>query len=706
MTQRNLSLAIDIGGTFTDIVAADGARFIDQEKILSTPEDYSLAIQEGLKQLFARAGIAPSEICLVVHGTTIATNAIIEGRGAKTALLATEGFADVLELRRMRVPELYNFYYEKPSPLVPRRRRYEARERMAADGRVITPLDLDRLRNTLQEVAAQNVDALAICFLHAYANGIHEQRAHEEAQRILGDKVYITSSHRILPEIREYERTSTTVLNAYVAPVVRAYLMRIVEVLTELGVTAPLRIMQSNGGVLGVEAVLRIPATIVESGPAAGVVGGAMITRRLTPSNAITIDMGGTTAKASLIEDGQVIKTSEYEVGSGINVSSQLVKGRGHALRLPVIDVSEIGAGGGSLAKVDATGRLRVGPESAGAAPGPACYGRGGKVATLTDAMVILGYISDVGLAGGTVPVDRRLAELVILEQIAQPLKTDVLAAAHGIYLVAAAVMTRAVKAVTTYRGRDPRDFALVAFGGNGALMAPQIADSLQMKRIIVPPLPGVFSACGLLVAPTEREMARTIFERLTEISEHQLKTWLLDLADTAIQQLLDDGCRRKLITVCYRADLRYAGQAYELTVPIGPSPSGTFSTNKLARAFHDEHERTYGHSAAGEPVVLVSVRVVAQEPAPIAEMPRIALSPESPFSSSRTRQLYFGRDYGHHQTSILGRGALRSAGVLSGPLVVEEYDATTLVPPLWQARVDADLNIVLDRMEGRDGRA
>ncbi len=706
MTSRNLSVAVDIGGTFTDIVVADGAQFLDQEKILSTPDDYSRAIQEGLERLFARARILPSEIGLVVHGTTIATNAIIEGRGATTALLTTEGFADVLELRRMRVPELYNFNYEKPSPLVPRRRRHEARERLSADGAVITPLDMVRLRATLQEVAAQSVDALAICFLHAYANGIHEQRAQEEAERILGDKVYITSSHRILPEIREYERTSTTVLNAYVAPVVRAYLLRIVGVLSELGVTAPLRIMQSNGGVLGVEAVLRIPATIVESGPAAGVVGGAMITRRLTPSNAITIDMGGTTAKASLIENGHVIKTSEYEVGSGINVSSQLVKGRGHALRLPVIDVSEIGAGGGSLARIDTTGRLRVGPESAGAAPGPACYGRGGKVATLTDAMVILGYISDVGIAGGTVPVDRRLAEQVISEQIAQPLKTDVLAAAHGIYLVAAAVMTRAVKAVTTYRGRDPRDFALVAFGGNGALMAPQIAESLQVRRIVVPPLPGVFSACGLLVAPTERELARTIFERLAKISEHQLKSWLTDLADKAIQQLLADGCSRKLITVRYMADLRYAGQAYELTINVTPAPSGAFSLDELARAFHEEHNRTYGHSAAGEPVVLVSVRVVAQEPAPIAEMPRISLRHESAYPSSPTRELYFGRDHGLRQAPVLGRGALRSAGVLSGPLVVEEYDATTLIPPGWRARVDADVNIVLDRMEGQDGSA
>ena len=622
-----------------------------------------------------------------MHGTTIATNAIIEGRGAKTALLTTEGFADVLELRRMRFPELYNFNYEKPQPLVPRRRRYEARERVAADGRVIVPLDKSRLVATLDSIARENVDVLAICFSHSYANGAHELFACEEAQRVLGEKVYVTASHLILPEIREYERTSTTVLNAYVAPVVRAYLMRIVEVLTELGITAPLRVMQSNGGVLGVDAVLRIPATIVESGPAAGVVAGAMITRRLTPPNTITIDMGGTTAKASLIEGGNVVKTSEYEVGSGVNVSSQLVKGRGHALRLPVIDISEIGAGGGSLARVDATGRLTVGPESAGAAPGPVSYGRGGKVATSTDAMMILGYISDVGLAGGTVPVHRLLAEQAIATQIAQPLKADIHEAAHGIYLVAAAVMTRAVKAVTTFRGRDPRDFALVAFGGNGALMAPEIAESLQMKRIVVPPLPGVFSACGLLVAPTEREMVRTIFERLAKISAAQLDGWLADLAADATQHLIKDGCSREMITMRYMADLRYAGQAYELTIGIARNLSGALSIDDIAKAFHDEHNRTYGHSAASEPVVLVSVRVIAQDLAPIAEMPKIALPAAALSESSRTRILYFGRRHGRLPTPILGRAALQSAGVLCGPLVIEEYDATTLVPPGWRAQ-------------------
>ncbi len=706
MTVLSLCVAIDIGGTFTDIVVADGTTFIAQEKILSTPEDYSRAIQEGLVRLFARTRISPATIALVVHGTTIATNAIIEGQGARTALLTTEGFADVLELRRMRVPELYNFYYEKPRPLVPRRRRYEARERLAADGSVILPLDKSRLRVTLEEIAGENIDALAICFLHSYANGAHELFAYEEAQRVLGAKVYVTASHLILPEIREYERTSTTVLNAYVAPVVRAYLLRIVEVLTGLGITAPLRVMQSNGGVLGVEAVLRIPATIVESGPAAGVVGGAMITRRLTPPNAITIDMGGTTAKAALIEDGQVIKTSEYEVGLGINVSSQLVKGRGHALRLPVIDISEIGAGGGSLAKVDATGRLLVGPESAGSAPGPVCYGRGGKVATLTDAMMILGYISDVGLAGGTVPVHRAPAEESITVQIAKPLKTDVVEAAHGIYLVAAAVMTRAVKAVTTFRGRDPRDFALVAFGGNGALMAPEIAESLQMKRIVVPPLPGVFSACGLLVAPTEREMVRTIFERLTEISAHQLKTWFAELASTATQQLIEDGCDCDRITMRYMADLRYGGQAYELTIGILPDSSGMLRIDAVAQSFHDEHYRTYGHSSTSEPVVLVSLRVIAQEPAPIAEMPKIALETTVAPETRGTRSLYFGRHHGYHQTSILGRADLRAAGATPGPLVIEEYDATTLVPPGWLAQIDANLNIVLDRMEDRHGGA
>ena len=698
---RDVRIAIDIGGTFTDIVAARGQQLVAREKLLSTPSDYGQAIEQGLRALFVRAAFRPAEVELVVHGTTIATNAILQGKGARTMLLTTEGFRDVLELRRMRVPDLYDLNYEKPETLIPRRWRYEVRERMGPRGQVLTSLDVPALRSTLERIAAARPEALAICFLHAYANPEHERIAYDEARTWLGTSVYVTASHQLLPEIREYERTSTTVVNAYVAPVVHAYLDSMDDVLSRLGIDAPLRIMQSSGGVLGVDAVLKFPATIVESGPAAGVVGGAALGRGSGPANAITIDMGGTTAKASLIENGRVVKTTEYEVGAGINVSSQLVKGRGHALRLPVIDISEIGAGGGSLARVDASGRLLVGPQSAGAHPGPVCYGLGGGIATLTDALVTLGYIGDAGLAGGTVPIGRDAAEAALREQIAAPMGVELLDAAYGVYLVAAAVMTRAVKAVTSFRGRDPRHCTLVAFGGNGPLIASQIAANLEIDRIIVPPFPGLFSACGLLVAPSECEAVRTVFVRLGNARPDAIAGVLADMIAQTKDQLVADGCATGRIAFRRSADMRYAGQAYELTVPMPDGEHGALDLDALADLFHQEHERTYGHSVRDEPVDLVSLRVAAYEPAPFADLPRPDLSPET---EARQREAYFGPDLGLCGTRVGGRAALVGA-TIEGPLIVEEYDGTTLVPPGWEARLDPAMNIVLDRRPGSTPR-
>ena len=693
---REIRIAIDIGGTFTDIVAARGDRLVAREKLLSTPFDYGRAIEAGLKALFARTALCPAEVGLVVHGTTIATNAILQGKGARTALLTTEGFRDVLELRRMRVPELYNINYEKPATLVPRRWRFEARERMGPHGRVLKPLDVPALRGTLGHIAAARPEALAVCFLHAYANPEHERIACEIAREHLGPSVYVTASHQLLPEIREYERTSTTVVNAYVAPVVRVYLERLNGVLEGLGIQAPLRIMQSSGGMLGVDAVLKFPATIVESGPAAGVVGAAALGRGVSPASAITIDMGGTTAKASLIENGQVVKTTEYEVGAGINVSSQLVKGRGHALRLPVIDISEIGAGGGSLARIDDFGRLLVGPESAGADPGPVCYARGGVTATLTDALVTLGYIGDTGLAGGTVPIRREAAQEALRGQIAAPMNRALMDAAYGVYLVAAAVMTRAVKAVTSFRGRDPRQCALVAFGGNGALIASQIAANLEIDRIIVPPLPGLFSACGLLVAPTECDAVRSVFVRLGSAKPDAIARVLADMTAQTNGQLLADGCAASRIAFRRSADMRYVGQAYELTVPVPDGADGAIDLDALADLFHLEHERTYGHSVRDEPVDLVSLRVAAHEPPAFPDLPRPDLATGAG-AGMRRREAFFGPAFGLCQTHVTDRAAL-AGGIILGPLIVEEYDGTTLVPPGWDACLDPAMNIVLER--------
>ena len=683
-------VGIDIGGTFTDIVVHRPGKIL-RRKVPSSPQDYSLAIGRGLGELLTAEAIVPSQIAAVVHGTTVATNAILENRGARTALATTLGFRDVLELRRIRVPELYNFNYVPPPPLVPRRLRFEVRERIGADGKVRTALDEADAAAVLDRIAASGVEALAIAFLHSYANPEHERRFEAMARARLGAGVFICSSAETLPEIREYERTSTVVINAYIGPVVERYLRSLQRVLRDLGIAAPLHVMQSNGGILSAEAVLKKPAFIVESGPAAGAIGGAALSRRSGGRNLLTIDMGGTTAKASMVENGRLTKTSEYEVGAGINLSSHLVKGRGHALKLPVLDVSEIGAGGGSLAVVDETGLLHVGPQSAGAYPGPVCYGQGGEIPTLTDAMLVLGYINPHHLAGGEVRLRPEPAQQALATRIAAPLGCDTVEAAHGVYRIAAATMTRAVKAVSTFRGRDPRDFSLCAFGGNGPLMAAAIAEALHVREVVVPPLPGVFSAYGLLLARLEQEFSHSLMRRLDAVDRDDLAERFAGLERRARTALIEDGCAAERVAVERFADLRYSGQAYELTVPV--AAGGELTAAALAEAFGAEHERTYGHRATDEPIDLVSLRVTASEHTDGAGFDGAPSAAER--NEAASRSAYFGARIGRLDTAVIGRAEL-AAAPRSGPAIIEEYDATCLVPPGWMASLDPLGNIVL----------
>ncbi|MBA3330782.1 MAG: hydantoinase/oxoprolinase family protein, partial [Actinobacteria bacterium] len=393
-------VGVDIGGTFTDVVLLGPDGTLRTKKVLSTPGDYSRGVVAGILELLGDTGVTPASVTKVVHATTVASNAVLEGKGSSCCLLTTAGFRDVLELRRLRIPVMYELQYEKPRPLVPRRLRYEIPERSGPRGEEWAELDESAVRRAAERARDEGVAAVAISFLHAYANPAHERRAAEIVREVVGHDVYITCSSEILAEIREYERTSTAVVNAYVGPVVRRYIRSLESSLVAAGFTAPIQIMQSSGGLMSAEAAIRKPAHLVESGPAAGVVACAYLARATGIPNLISLDMGGTTAKAAILEDGRPVKTSEYEVGAGINLSSRLVKGGGHAIRLPFIDLSEIGAGGGSLVSVDELGIMHVGPESAGSQPGPACYGQGGDRPTLTDALVVLGYLNPEYLAG------------------------------------------------------------------------------------------------------------------------------------------------------------------------------------------------------------------------------------------------------------------------------------------------------------------
>ncbi len=681
-------IGVDIGGTFTDLVLVGGEGRVRTRKVPSTPDDYGRGIVAGIAELMAAEGLAPEAITGVVHASTIATNAILEGKGARTALVTTKGFRDALEMRRLRIPVLYDVQYEKPAPLVPRHLRFEVTERLGPKGEVRQALDEDSVLAVARALEHQGVEALAVSLIHSYANDAHERRVVELLQQHLPGKVYFCRSSQVLPEIREYERTSTSVVNAYVGPVVEHYLALLRDRLAGIGIKVPLEIMQSNGGVMSAEAAIRKPAAIVESGPAAGVIACARMARLGGHDNVISFDMGGTTAKAAMIENGEPAKTTEYEVGAGINLSSKLVKGGGYPIKLPFIDVSEIGAGGGSIVRVDDGLSLRVGPSSAGAVPGPVCYDQGGTRPTFTDAMVVLGYLNPRAIAGGSVRLAADKAKAAIADTVARPLGLDLHEAAFGVYAIAAATMTRAVKAVTTYRGRDPRDFVLAAFGGNGPVAAVEIARALEIGKVLIPPAPGVFTALGLLFSEAEQEFVRTLFRPAAEFGNDALGEAYDGLKREAAAVLAAEGHASERFQFKLSADLRYAGQAYELTVPVtGAVPS----IEGLVAGFHGEHERTYGHRSDGDPVDLVNLKVSARAAARAMGRDDYAAALGAGADhrpDAAARSAYFGPRLGHLEARIVSRGALAERA-LEGPLIVEEYDATAVVPPGCRAGLD-----------------
>jgi N-methylhydantoinase A len=687
-----LRIGIDIGGTFTDLVAIDAAGNVRVRKIASTPGDYTAGIMAGLAALLDGAAVAE-----VLHASTIASNALIERKGARTALITTAGFRDVLEIRDLRMPRLYDLAWQKPAALVPRRLRFEIVERLRPDGSVAVTLDRASLEAAIARLRAEGVASVAIALIHSYANPAHE-RAVADSVRAALPAVAISESAAILPEIKEYPRTSTAVINAYVQPAVRAYLALLEEKLRAAGIAAPLRILQSNGGLASPGFAASFPAHIVESGPAAGVVGAATLARRLGEERLISFDMGGTTAKAGLIEAGEVLRAEAMEVGGGVLAGARLLVGAGYMLKLPAIDLAEVGAGGGSLCKLDAAGAPQVGPESAGAEPGPVCYGRGGTLPTITDCNLVLGYLDPAGLAGGAIALDRAAAAAAIETMIARPLGLALEPAAHGMLRLAAASMMRAVRAVTVERGRDPRAFSLLAFGGNGPLFAAAMAAELGIARILVPPLPGLFSAFGLLVADTEHHLARSFRALADSIDPDTVAGLLAALAAEARARLAQEDFPPHRQSLAFAALARYAGQSSELAVLL---PNGHALPADFSEAFARAHERTYGFRApAGEAVELTGFSLLARG---VPEEPLLPkrLAPAPP-GAERRRACWFPES-GWQEVRILARGAL-GATKAPGPMIVQEYDATTLVPPGASAMRDDFGNIRITLApEGKD---
>ncbi len=678
-----IRLGVDVGGTFTDLVLSLPGGRLALSKVTTTPHDPGEAIAAGTAALLAEAGIAPAAVQEVVHGTTVASNTILQRVGARTGLLTTHGFRDVLEIGRIRTPGMFDLAWRKPKPLVPRRWRLEARERIGADGGVVLPLQEGSVRDAAAFFLAEGVEAVALCFINSYANPAHELRA-AALLRGAAPGLAVTASCEVLPEIKEYERTSTAVVNAYLLPAMRGYLARLRERLAAIGVTAPVQIMASNGAMIGLALAQERPVFAVASGPAGGVVGAARLGPVIGARDIIVFDMGGTTAKAALVEDGEPATVTEYEFRDGISAPSRFIKGGGYMLKVPAIDIAEVGSGGGSLAKVDAGGLLVVGPESAGGFPGPACYGQGTTRPTVTDANMVLGLLNPQALAGGSLPVDAALSRAAVEQHVARPLGLSLLDAAHGIRLVANLNMARAIRAVTVERGKDPRDLVLMAFGGGGPLHAVDVARLLGMKRVLISPVAGVFSAAGMLAADAAHEFVRPLLVPLAQVRPVAVADALAAMAAEGRAALAMDGYGAADVALRFAADVRYLGQSSQLTVPL---PAG-FDAATLRDAFEALYLTTFSYVAAGEPVELVNLRLTAVGLATTRlDFAGLTLDARAMAGAEGTRAVSFAKGAAPVATRLLPRAALGEAPI-AGPAIIESYDTTIVVPPGCAARL------------------
>jgi N-methylhydantoinase A len=694
--QAGVRVAVDIGGTFTDIVVMSGDGTLHESKVSTTPDDPARAVVAGLGALLEELVVSPAKVEEVLHGTTVGSNTILQRSGAKTGLITTRGFRDVLEIGRIRMPDMFDLTWDKPKPLVPRRHRLEIVERVAADGSIVEPLNEASVVAAGEQLVAAGIEAVAVCLINSYRNPAHEQRA-EAILRDLFPRLLVTASYAVLPERKEYERTSTTVVNAYLLVAMRSYLRNLEAGLRSIGVAAPIRVITSNGGMLAAETACEKPVFVVASGPAGGVIGAARLGKARREPDLIVFDMGGTTAKAVIIEDGRPSMTSEYEFRDGISTSSRFVKAGGYMLKVPAIDIAEVGAGGGSLAGIDRGGLLKVGPESAGAVPGPVCYGLGNDRPTVTDANVVLGLINPRALAGGRLAIDKRLSEQAIATHVGKPLGLTLEDAAHGIRAVANAAMARAIRAVTVERGRDPRDLTLIAFGGNGGIHALDVARDLGIARVVVPPLAGVFSAVGMLASDLEHIGLDTVTRTLDTLTGADLGRLKRRLADDVTRRLAADGFSGARVALGWEADLRHEGQATELTVHYDGD-----DLEELAARFVAEYVKTYGYKD-DSPIELVKLRVIGRGLRERRlDFAKLAIESRAGAPTARSRAIHFARGTAAVETEILPRSAL-STSPRRGPLVIEEFDATTVVPPDATAHRDPMGNIVLDLAVGSD---
>ena len=677
-------IGIDSGGTFTDVcLFEDATGMVAVWKVPSTPDDPSRAIARGTQEGVERVGASPADIAYFGHGTTVGTNALIQHRGVKTGLITTEGFRDLIEIGRQKRPDLYDLQADKAPPLVTRDLRFGVAERVRHDGTVETPLDEEAVRQAARALKAEGVKAVAIGFLYGFVRPEHE----EAAKRIVTEEfpeAFICASHEVAPEFREYERISTAVVNAYLGPVMQGYIRRLADRLKELGLKAVPHLTHSNGGVIGFDMAARLPVRTVLSGPSTGVVAAQAIGAMIGIPNLITFDMGGTSSDVALLDDGEAKLASEANV-------------HGYPIKAPMLDIHTVGAGGGSLAAIDSGGLLKVGPRSAGADPGPVCYGRGATEPAVTDANVVLQTLNPTHLLGGRMPIDQSLSKQAI-DRLADELGLDLMATAQGIISVVTANMAKAIRVISVQRGHDPRDYALVAFGGAGPLHAARLARELDMKRIVVPRNPGIGCALGLLLTDLRANFATTRLATLSEALAPDMAEIFIALQEQAEHWFAEEGVAAADRRLKRTADLRYHGQNYELAIDVPDGPITPATITVLAEGFAAAHKRLYGFVAEGEAVQLVTYRVEA-----VGLVPKAAFRPEpdggrdASHAVIGSREVWFPEAGGFVACPIYDRDKLKSGNRFAGPAIVEQMDSTTVLLPGMTATVEPYLNLILE---------
>jgi len=684
---------VDIGGTFTDLVVIDertGA--IRVGKVLTTAKDPAHGVEQGVQSLLEEAGVDPARVHAVAHGTTLATNALIERKGARTALLTTQGFRDALEIRREGRYDMYDLLIDPPAPLVPRHLRFEVPERLLPDGSVLRPLDEAAARRVISQLVDAGVEALAICLLHAYLNPAHERRL-AELVRQAAPHLAVSCSSDVVPEIREYERTSTTTANVYVVPLMARYLEDLERRLAGLGVPGQLYVMQSSGGIALPPLARRLPIRLVESGPAAGALAAGQAARERGDSRLLSFDMGGTTAKACVIDGGAPLVAREFEVAR----ADRFKKGSGLPIRVPVIEMIEIGAGGGSIARVDRMGLLKVGPDSAGADPGPACYNLGGRQPTVTDADLLLGYLDAEFFLGGRMRLDRGAAERAVSEHVARPLGLDTTAAAWGIHRVVNESMAAAARIHGIERGRDLRAYPLFAFGGAGPVHCWQVARILKVPRILLPFGAGAMSAWGLLAAPLSFDFVRTVRARLDQADWDALNRLFTEMEDEGRELLARAGVASEAARVSRIAEMRYVGQGHEVEAPM---PSGQLAANVLptiTASFEEAYRALYHRLPQGVPIEALNWRVTVSGPPPHLAFGGAGTTGRSAVDAVKTtRRAWFAEAPGWMETPVYDRYALGPGASFDGPAIVEERESTAVIGPGARCRVDEGLTIVV----------